>query len=287
MELKNFIVPIDFSGESLNGLKMAMLFGKKRPVNIQMVYVQKTSADYFQPGYHEEEKNWATKKFEKIVKEFTPKLENDSKLKYIIKSGKIYKEVVNQVESYSDAMVVASTHGASGFEEFFLGSNAYKIISATNKPVITIRKGEVPHGISKIVMTLIANVDTRQKVPITAEIAELFGAEIHVITVSSSKSSRVQQRLDAYARQAIGYLNAKKIKHYHKSFVGDNLADLSVVYASSIDADMISIMKQQGKSLNVFLGNYAQQVMNKATIPVLSISVRETHIATGFVASGG
>ena len=27
--MKNFIVPIDFSAESLNGLKMAILFSKK------------------------------------------------------------------------------------------------------------------------------------------------------------------------------------------------------------------------------------------------------------------
>jgi nucleotide-binding universal stress UspA family protein len=279
--MKNLIVPIDFSKESLSGLELALLFTKKQYTNIQMVYVQKKSSDYNSPGYFDEEKIFAEKKFKEILAKYESKLKNDSKLRYIIKAGSIYKEVVSQVESYSEAMVVASTHGGSGFEEFFIGSNAYKIISATNRPVLTIRKNKCPNDIRKIVLPIDITVDSRQKVPFTVDLALLFGAEIHIVTVSSSKSKKLKQRLDAYGHQVEKFINSKRVPFKRKSLNGENIIDLIVIYADSIDADLISIMKEQPKSLN-FLGNFTQQILNRATTPVLTISSKETRIATGF-----
>jgi nucleotide-binding universal stress UspA family protein len=283
--MKNIIIPIDFSEDSLKGIELALLFARKQYTNIQLVYVQKKSSDYNSPGYFEEENKWAEKKFKEIIERFEPRLENDSKLRYIIKSGKIYKEIVSQVESYKEAMVIASTHGASGFEEFFMGSNAFKIISATERPVLTTRKGKIPEDIRKIVMPLDVTVDTRQKVPLTAELAGLFGAEVHIITVSSSRGQRIIKRLGAYSRQAAGYFTAKHIPFRQKSLFGENVVDLTVVYADSVNADTITIMKEQSRSLT-FMGNLTHQLLNNATIPVLTLSNKETHIKTGFSTYG-
>ena len=43
--MKRFVVPIDFSAESHNGLKMALLFSKKTAVDIQLVYVITKTAE--------------------------------------------------------------------------------------------------------------------------------------------------------------------------------------------------------------------------------------------------
>jgi nucleotide-binding universal stress UspA family protein len=134
-------------------------------------------------------------------------------------------------------------------------------------------------------MPLDVTVDTRQKVPFTAELAKLFGAEIHVVTVSTSAGKRIQDRLKAYAKQTAGYLKAQEVEFRTKSLQGDNVVDLIVVYADSVDADMITIMKSQSKSLNI-LGNTTHQLLNRATIPVFTISNRETHIMTGFSTFG-
>ena len=284
--MNNIVVPIDFSEESNKGIELALLFSEKQQTNIRLVYVQKKSADYNSPGHFEEEKQWATNQFKKLIAYYEPKLKNDSTLKHIIKSGKIYKEIVGQVESHTQGMVTASTHGASGFEEFFMGSNAFKIISATEKPVLTTRTGNIPKKISKIVMPLDVTIDTRQKVPVTAQLAKLFDAEVHIITVSTSKGQRITDRLNAYAKQSAGYLKAQNVNYKTKSLVGDNVVDLISVYADSVEADVITIMKEQSKSLT-FIGNLTHQLLNKANIPVMTISNKETHIMTGFSTFGG
>jgi len=285
--IKNFIVPIDFSDDSLKGLDLAILFSRKTYSNIQMVYVQKKTAEHF-PSSIREEYNHAKDKFEKILSANADKLSNNSKLRYIIKKGpKVYEEVVNQAESYKDSIITSSTHGASGFEEFFIGSNAFKIISATTRPVITIRKGIVPQNITKIVLPIDTMVETRQKVPITSEIAELFGAEVHVIEVSSTKNSKTLKRLGAYSKQVTGYLRGRGLTVVNDCIIGNNLADVTVDYAQTINADMISIITEQGTSItNLILGNHAQQVLNKSIIPVLNITPKEMHFKGTFSTLG-
>jgi nucleotide-binding universal stress UspA family protein len=285
--MKNIIVPVDFSEDSLKGIELAVLFSKKTLVNIQMVYVLKKSNDFY-AGSSEEEQKYAEKKFEKILRQFQPLLENESKLRYIIKKGKIYVEVVNQAQSYKDSIVIASTHGASGFEEFFIGSNALKIISATDRPVITIRKGNVPETINKIVCPIDVVVETRQKVPMTAEIARLFDAEVHVVTVSSSKSKRIISRLNGYSNQVSKYFKNRDIKYVTKSLFGDDVATLTTTYSKTISADFISIITEQGSSLsNLILGNHAHQVINEAEVPVLSITPKPIHLPRDFNTFGG
>ncbi|NJO68489.1 MAG: hypothetical protein HC830_03725 [Bacteroidetes bacterium] len=82
--IKNFIVPVDFSDDSLKGLDLATLFSQKTYCNIQMVYVQKKTAEHF-PSRIREEFNYAKDKFEGITQNYIHKLGNNSKLRYIIK----------------------------------------------------------------------------------------------------------------------------------------------------------------------------------------------------------
>lgn len=284
--MKNFVVPIDFSNDSLKGVDIAVLFSQKQTVNIQMVYVQKSSGDY-RPGTFEEESRFAEIQFKKIMKAYESKVGNDSKLRYIIKKGKIFKEIVNQAESYKDSVISASTHGASGFEEFFIGSNAYQIISATSKPVITLNKNDCPDRIRRIVVPLRLHIDTRQKVPYAADVAELFGAEIDLISISTSRNKQIVDRLDSYLSQSSNYLRKRKVKHIVKKLYGDNLAIIASNYIQAVDADFVVIMNEKASSLHVLLGSYAHAMFNLSPVPVLSITPKETHIPTGFRASGG
>jgi len=279
--MKNFIVPIDFSHESMHGLEMAVLFSQKIHVNIQMVYVMTTVSDYH-PSTISEEHKFAEERFEKILKEVEPRLGNDSKIRYIIKKGKVYKEVVAQVNSYKDAVVSASTHGASGFEELFAGSNALKIMSVTDRPVMTINKGPVPKKIKKIVIPIKLHPDTRQKLPIAADLARMFGAEVHVVAISVKNNKRDLQRLQSYSNQAIGYLKHRKVAYEFHTVIGDSLPVLTLNYATAVNADLIIIMSSAIDKWNVFLGSYAQQMLNKSRLPLLCIKPRAKQLPTGF-----
>ncbi|NOR34308.1 MAG: hypothetical protein GQ579_06470 [Bacteroidales bacterium] len=283
--MTNFIVPIDFSVDSLKGLEWAILFSQKKRINIQMVYVLSITSN-FQPSVVELEHKYARAHFKKLLKEFSPALGNQSKLSFIIKKGKVYREIVNQINSFEDAVVSASTHGASGFEELFVGSNALKIMAATEQPVFTLRT-IIPEQIKRIVVPIKLHQDTRQKAPAVADLAELFGAELHVISISTRNNKRDLARLDSYSKQVINYFTKRKLQTVAKTMVGENLPSLTCNYTEAVDADLIVIMSSAIDKWNVFLGSYAQQMLKTATVPLLSITPREKQIPAGFSTIGG
>ena len=283
--MTNFIVPIDFSVDSLKGLQWAILFSHRKQINIQMVYVL-TNSSSFQPSVINEEQKFAETQFKKLIKEYGPAMGNQSKLRYIIKKGKVYREVVNQVNSYKNAVVSASTHGASGFEELFIGSNALKIMAATEQPVFTLRT-IVPGDIRKIVVPIKMHLDTRQKAPVVAQLAKLFDAEVHVISISTRKNKRDLARLETYSKQVLGFFKAKELKTVSKTLVGDSPSSITCTYAEAVDADLIAIMSSAIDKWNVAFGSYAQQMVKTAPVPLLSITPKEKQIPAGFSTFGG
>ncbi|MFA5194156.1 MAG: universal stress protein, partial [Bacteroidales bacterium] len=55
-----------------------------------------------------------------------------------------------------------------------------------------------------------------------------------------------------------------------------NITSATIKYAEQIDADLIIIMTEQEEELsNIWLGPYAQQMVNNSPIPVMSVHPKE------------
>lgn len=278
--MKTIIVPIDFSRLSLVGLELAKIMALKTEAEIEMVHVT---------AYHETmpdskittEADYVEEEFEKIISSFTDKYGKDIILKYITKEGKIHDEIIRQADASKDSIIVTSTHGGSGLEELFVGSNAYKIVSSSNRPVITVRGFKVPEKIGKILLPIDSTNETREKVPFTAKLARLFNAQVQIVTVNSSELEDIKKRLDQYSRQVEQYMKNLDIPCETAQLTGNNITDITIDYAVNNGSDLISIMTEQEKSLNnILLGNYAHQMINKSPLPVLLFPTRHIGVIT-------
>lgn len=86
--------------------------------------------------------------------------------------------------------------------------------------------------------------------------------------------------------QVAGYIN-NRVPYTKAELQGDNLASLLVQHSHEEKADLISIMTESVSGVNLILGSFAHQVINKAEIPVLSITPKPIRIRTGFKTTGG
>lgn len=268
--MKTIIVPLDFSDESLTGLNLAMILANKTGANIQMVHViEKNTGNYY--GQIGKENQLAKSKFEEILQKYKNKNNLNFTLSYAIKEGKIFKEITDLADMQDDPLTVLATHGSSGFEELFIGGNAYKITSHSRNPVITVRRSQLSPNIDRIVMPLDITFQTREKVPYTVELAKIFNSEIHLLTIRLSNLKSIEKKLHQYADLVASYFKRHNIKYKINHLHGSNLTDLTLDYSRTINADLISIMTEQEKSAsNLLLGNFAHQMINKAFVPVLS-----------------
>ncbi len=275
--MKQIIVAIDFSKCSLHALEYAINMANRIKANILMVWVDNTKSDEsvytdLTTGSRKE----ITNSFDEIIAKYGPTLK-DGEITYKIRKGKPHIEIANQAKYIDAMMVVAGTHGVTGFEEFWIGSNAYRIVTYAPCPVITIRTDfNFQPEIKKIVLPIDDTLETRQKVPFATKISKYFDSEIHVVSVYSTTIKSVRQKVDNYSAQVIKYLEEENVRYLTKVIDAENVTNATINYANTINADLIVIMtEQEMTTANLFLGAFAQQMVNHSPVPVLNIHAKE------------
>ncbi len=267
--MQTIIVPLDFSDESLTGLDYSLLLAGKSGANINMVHVIDISNILIKNQLSQEYQSVKVQ-FEIILEKYKGQY-NYEKLSYTVKEGTIYKEIINLAEISPDSVIVLSTKRESGINETIIGQNTYKITSHSRVPVITIRRDRLVSNINKIVVPLDITFQTREKVPFTAILAKLFNSEVHLISVRLTHLSSIESKLHQYVESVALFMGRQNISFTIEHLQGDNLTDMIIDYANSVNADLISIMTEQEQTIsNIFKGSYAHQMINKALIPVLS-----------------
>ncbi len=276
--MKQIIVPTDFSDLSQRGLELAILLAHTMKANIQLVHVANVDAKHITLGKEKVMLQTITDELSKIIEKIK-QLHPNIDIEYIIKEGKVHHEIINQANAFNDSYIVTSTHGASGWEEFFIGGNAYKIVASATKPVFTLRGDSVPNQIKDIVLPLDNTPETLEKVPFTATLAELFGAKVHIVTVTESDLKDLKLNMELHAKQVKAYLDKYNIVSSIDHITGHNITDITIEYAMKNNADLISVMTEQEKNIsNILLGSYAHQMINKSPIPVLLFPTKQVGI---------
>ena len=270
---KKILIGIDFSDCSLNALEHAITIAQRSSSGITMVWVN--HLDYSKEIFSVEPKDLldeVEEKFKEIIKKYKSKLGREE-LNYQIRKGKVYKEICAVAEEIDAFLIVIGTHCSTGFEEFWIGSNANRVVSTSRKPIITIRAGvNIDKGLRKIVIPFDSTKVTRQKLPMTALLAKFFNAEVHILGMYTSKLDDIMYRIRNYVEQAKDYLKENDILYKEEFIETDHITEATIEYANKINANLISIMtEQETKTSNLWLGPYASQMVNHSPVPVLSI----------------
>lgn len=277
--MANIITAIDFSDCSVNALEHAVSIASRGALDVHMIWVNNPSVTKttIYSDSSAELVSEMTKQFTKLVEKYSPLLP-DSKIDFVIREGKIYREIIDEAKEMESLCIIMGTHGVSGFEKFWIGSNTNKLISVSPCPVITLRTGvDAKSEMRVILLPVDSTIDTRQKVPFTAYLAQLFESEVYVLSIYASKYKSIQKRVDLYTDQVCSYLEEEGIKFYRDVLHCDNLTTGTIEYAKRIRANLISIMTEQETSpFNLLVGPYAQQMVNNSPYPVLSINPYET-----------
>jgi nucleotide-binding universal stress UspA family protein len=270
--MKNILVPIDFSKYSMHALEHALMLTGRINAGLRIIHVRKNK-NYDKHFIIKGSEISYEKKVRNFCEEIIKKYKNRQNFDYVIARGKVYAKIVEQAQKDKTDMIIMGTHGVSGFEEFWLGSNSYRVVCQTPCPVLTIQYGFRNKNITKIVLPIDAYRETRQKVPFTAALANMLGAEIHIIEVRSTNESGTKRRLKKYADQVYDYVTKRKIKTVRDSVYGKrSITDLTISYAVHVGAELISIVtNQRGTPVNMRISTTAQQMVNHSPIPVLSI----------------
>ena len=137
--MQPIIVAVDFSNSSIHAVEYAIPLASKLKCDIILVWVDKfSSSESLYPDTSTENRNEAKKRFEEIIQQFGKKMAKGLKMDFKLRKGKVFHEVDTLAKSLGALLVITGTHGVSGFEEFWIGSNAFRIVTYASCPVVTV-----------------------------------------------------------------------------------------------------------------------------------------------------
>jgi nucleotide-binding universal stress UspA family protein len=271
--MKWIVVAIDFSKCSIHALEYAIEIANKIKSNILMVWVDNSvSSEEVFPEEECEIRFERKRHFEKLREKYKDKL-TGGKFDFKLRKGKVYHEITKQAKNVKAELLISGTHGISGFEEFWIGSNAYKIVIHSPCPVITVRYDfKFKSNINKILLPIDGSAQTAKKVYYTAKFAKYYNSEAHILALYSNSLKSLQRRTDSNVKIVKKYLEDNNISYKLHSLVSENITYATMDYASKNEIDLIVIMTEQEISPSrSILGTTAQQIISNSKTPVLSL----------------
>lgn len=266
---REILVGIDFSNASISALRLSIDIANRTNSDVKMVWVETVEKD--------------PKEAEAILKDFCLTFRRslgEKNISYLITKGrKVHNALVKVINQERPFLVVIGTNGNSGYDERFAGANAYKTIADSKVPILTIRENfNFNKPLEGIVLPIDSTEETRQKVPWIIDFARMFpGTTIRILGLMTYHSKAVRETVAHYVESVEEILTKKGLKFTSEIRDADNVTLSTLDYAKEVDADMVVIMTEQEKTLSnmLFLGPYAQQMINLSPYPVLTIAPKQ------------
>ncbi len=189
--MKKILVPCDFSKPAINAFRFALDIAQQSNGSVHLLNsIDLTGiqdpmmmpALTLEQGFIGELKEKASEELTKIITKYN---QEDVKVTWSIEFGSPARVITEFVEKNSIDLIIMGSHGASGFSEYFVGSNAERIIRHSSVPVL-VMKHYYKGPIKSIVFPNI--LDTENQEDLITKVKALqafFKATVHILFVNT------------------------------------------------------------------------------------------------------
>lgn len=277
LEIKKILIPTDFSETGLLAMEHAIFMARLLKAHVYLLHVVE-AFEYTYSLYEPEIRLNDTEEINESVRDKLDKLssriskENLVNVSVLVGSGRAATGIAEAVKENNIDLIIMGTHGAKGFEEYFIGSNAHKVVNAAPCPVLTIQQHAKKIGFKNIVMPIDNSLYSRQKVGHVIKLASIYGSKVHILGLLNSDEEVDEKKFDIKLDSVENALKRADVFYVRKVVKGKNIASEALNYSEDADADLLVIMTDHESTLRgSFLGTFAKQIVNHSSIPVLSI----------------
>ncbi|MDH7445398.1 universal stress protein [Aquimarina sp. 2201CG14-23] len=276
--MKKILVPTDFSPQAESALKVAAQIAKKNDCQIYLLHILEMpvhlvdlmsssnsapapEAVFFMQQTH--------KKFEEVMaSDYLQGLEVIETVSF----EDVLQGIIDSCEKNQIDMIIMGSHGSSGFEELFIGSNAEKVVRTSKQPVLVIKEDCDIFKVSDLVYA--TNFDDEDKPSLISahEFAKQLNAKLHLVWINTANSFKTTSETEEKMNFMIAGL---PIDNYTLNIYNDINVEKGILnFANSVDAGLIGISTHGRKGLSHFInGSLGEDVVNHAKRPVLTFKI--------------
>lgn len=292
--IKKILVPVDFTETSETVISKATTLAKLLKADLLLLHVVVYNGGVFSilPETKTDLLPTITE-IEKFVSKKMDDMQTDIRKKYgitpevYVSTGNIDTEVIDFCKNKRIDLIIMGTHGASGYKEMFIGSNSQRIVTLSDVPVLTMQNDTGKLGFENILLPIDNSIHSREKVNLATAIAKQFGAKIHILGLPDSMDTKEVNKFKIKIESVEKHIAAAKLPFKTTIASGSHLAHSAMEYAEKNKCDLIIINTgHESKITGIFLGAFAQQIVNHSKVPVLSMKHLADHYSIETVGFG-
>lgn len=279
----SILVPIGFSNQSMIALEQAERLACLTSGEITLLSVIETSGMLSRLFGEDEEKYTDLKielqnRLDKIAQEVSLRI--GLKVNAMATKGKVSQKIVEVADLINAKLIVMGTNGApSEIAKKVIGSNAFRVVTTSSCPVITIKGKEHFKGCRNIILPLDLEKETKEKVSHALTLARLWKATVKVVSIAKNKDVETLAKLNANLNQVKNFLTDGGVETHAELIKaeGRSLSQSILEYSEANEGDLIMIMTQQETDFTThFIGSSAQSIIYNSNTPVMSVRPRVT-----------
>lgn len=272
--MNNIIVAMDFSKGSIHALEYALELAGKLASDVMLVWVDDQPVPAL-PGIAETsgKREDAVKMLDELIATYKNEYKG-AKLTAKVRKGKVYQEIAAQAKVNGCSLIVTGTHGVQGYEEYWVGSNANRIVTHAGCPVITVQNNYPLENdrTNCIVVPLDHSPSTLHKIPFVVNFAVKTGAGICLLGINASPLKSIQRLINDAVAKAESYLKKNNVECMAEFIQTNDITTAIIEYTNKIAGGMIAVVSQANDpSTHVILGQASQQLINYSPVPVLCL----------------
>ncbi len=282
--MKAIIVPTDFSDCAASAYNYAALLAEKTGATIYLLHVLDIpfpsiatgdDAETTQDTHFMMELMNLTKsrmKKARARKEF-----KNSDIKEIIEVGPFPQRIFHAVEIYKADMIVMGTHGTSGLQEKFIGSNAEKVVRNANVPVLSVKHGVKKPTIETILFATDFSDEADRVLPAVNAVASLFKAKLILSKIVTQDKFEASAKVDEQIKK---FSSKNKLYRFVTNVYYDHCKEDGIRHAANTAKASIIALGTHGRHglAHFFRGSVAENVVSHASLPVLTINFKKNRI---------
>lgn len=278
--MKRILVPCDFSEQAQQAYQFAMNIATKTDAEILVLKVIdlpfthetifEASPYSYDPQIITDIEKSAKENFEKLKKQH-PGKEN---VTFYTNRGSVTHTIRQFITHKKIDLVVMGTRGASGWKEYWIGSNTEKIVRFSPVPIFAIHKSFELHDIKNIVFPTLPRLDQTELLDKVKALQAFFSAKLHLLVVNTPFN---MMRTNDEMQTMKEFANHYKLENYTINARNDFYEEDGILsFANEVKADMIAMGTHGRRGLShLFLGSVAENVVNHIDYPIWTYSVRK------------
>ena len=274
--MKRILVPTDFSIYAENALKAAAQLAKKHKAEIlllHMLELPNQMSDAISTGKSIPEVLFFIQKAKETFTEIFDRPYLDGiEVTEFIQFEKAFDGVLKFTQKNNVDLIVMGSHGASGVEEIFIGSNTEKVVRLSEIPVLVIKKDEGEFDPKEIVFASDFSNESKKSFEKMKDFASKLNAKINLVTICTPYSFKTTLEskaiMDAYAKEF--QLNNFSINIHNDTNVEKGVLN----FANSKGADLIGFSTHGRIGLSHFFnGSITEDLVNHSEKPVITFKL--------------